>query len=87
MNDNIISDIKIDVYIKCGIMLHTGLTDRFGHTIYFMCNAYTQNGEKVKLTETGEDIIDLDEYYTLVEAKEFIEKNYTPSNMLNVSFN
>ncbi len=83
INDNPISKIKIDVWTTYGIQLHSGITDVYGHFQPFVVTALSADiNEKVKLSETGEDIIDKDEYTALLEAKKYIEQNYPKKTMM-----
>jgi hypothetical protein len=83
INENPISEIKIAVWTTYGIQLHSGIMDIYGHFQPFVVTALSAdiNG-KVKLSETGEDIIDQDEYTALLEAKKYIEQNYPKRIMM-----
>lgn len=84
VNNNDISDIKIDMWTRYGIMLYTGITDAYGHYQPFTCyGEIADGGGSVKLSETGEDIIDIDELTTLKIAKEYIINNYSENIMIN----
>jgi hypothetical protein len=82
-----ITQIKIDIWVKYGIRLYTGITDVYGHNQFFECIAYKFNdGEIVFLSNTGENPINISEVETLKEAKDYIIKNYSPLKFPMINF-
>lgn len=84
---NVISEIKVFVWVNYGIRLYTGITNAYGHYQPFECVGYDKDGEKIDLSSTGEDPINRNEVAVLKEAKEYIINTYSVLKCPMISFN